>query len=286
MGDYMKLQKILLPAIIASVLLLSLFSAPSAIPAFREDGTELIILMYHGVLKNPSRSGKYVITPQKFEEDLIYLEDKGYKTVTAKQIVQYVYADGTLPEKSVLITFDDGMYNNAEYILPILQKHNAHAVFSIVGSYTDEYSESGITNPAYSYLKWSDVNELADSGHVEFGNHSYAFHTIKGARNGSAKNKNESEFEYIESFYTDTQKMQSEFFSNCNFHPFIYTYPFGSVSRESSRVLRKMGFLITLSCTEGINRIYRDEDCLYLMKRFNRDGRPSTQQFFKKILQE
>lgn len=90
MGDYMKLQKILLPAIIAAVLLLSLFSVPSAIPAFREEGTELIILMYHGVLKNPSRSGKYVITPQKFEEDLIYLEDKGYKTVTAKQIVQYV----------------------------------------------------------------------------------------------------------------------------------------------------------------------------------------------------
>lgn len=278
-GDRVK-KKVIFFAII----LVFVFSVPKKTkPVFNEDGRDLLILMYHSVLRDPSRSGKYVITPEKVEEDLIFLKNRGYVFVTANQVVKYVHAGGELPKKSVLITFDDGMYNNLEYILPILEKHDAYAVFSVVGSFTDEYSAQDIKNPAYSYLRWCDIRDLQSTGRVEFGNHSYAFHSVSGARQGAAKSKSESELDYIESFYLDTQKMQSEFFANCNFYPFIYTYPFGSVSRESGRVLRKMGFLMTFSCTEGINRIERSADDLFLLKRFNRDGRLSSYEFFSQI---
>ncbi len=260
------------------------YSSNVVLPVFDESSSmQLPILMYHSVLKDNKKAGKYVITPQKFEEDLIYLKEKGYTTISAKQLVRYVYSDGTLPEKPVVITFDDGMYNNFEYIVPILKKHNACAVFSIVGSYTDEYTKSDITNPAYSYMRWCDIKELADSSLIEFGNHSYDFHNITASRYGTEKKKGESTLDYINVFYEDTQKMQSEFFSNCNFRPIIYTYPFGSYSKESERVLKKMGFLITFSCTEGINKIKKNEDCLYMLKRNNRDGRLSTREFFKKL---
>lgn len=279
----MKIKKLILPALILLIIFITAMAFPKVSPVFKSDGTDLVILMYHSVLKDPSRTGKYVITPQRFEEDLIYLKENGYSFVSAKQVVQYVYADAALPEKPVLLTFDDGMYNNSEYILPLLEKHDACAVFSVVGSYTDEYSEKNIANPAYSYLRWCDIKALSESGRVEFANHSYNFHSTTGPRCGSAKMKGESDLEYIENFHSDTQKLQSEFLSNCNFQPFIYTYPFGSVSRESARTLHKMGFLMTLSCTEGISRIQKGEDCLYLLKRFNRDGRLSTNQFFSKL---
>lgn len=285
-GDYMKNRIILsiLALTLTPVLILMFSVTENAAPVFSsDDGRELPILMYHSVLKDPSQSGKYVITPEKIEEDIIYLKQKGYSFITAKQLVQYVHSEGDLPEKPVLLTFDDGMYNNMEYILPILEKHNAYAVFSVVGSYTDEYSAQNIKNPAYSYLRWCDILNLTESGRVELANHSYAFHSMSNGRKGSAKMKNESELDYIKNFCLDTQKMQSEFFSNCNFYPFIYTYPFGSISRESSRVLRKMGFLVTFSCTEGINHIRKNKDCLFLLKRFNRDGRLSTYEFFSQI---
>lgn len=272
-----------MPALILLIIFISLIAFPKTSPVFKNEGTDLLILMYHSVLKDPSRTGKYVITPQRFEEDLIYLKENGYSFVTAKQVVQYVYAQASLPKKPVLLTFDDGMYNNAEYVLPLLKKYDAYAVFSVVGSYTDEYSQKNIANPAYSYLRWCDINGLSESGRVEFANHSYNFHSTAGPRYGSAKMKGESDLEYIENFHSDTQKLQSEFLSNCNFQPYIYTYPFGNISPESSRILHKMGFLMTLSCTEGKSRIYQEEDCLYLLKRFNRDGRLSTNQFFSKL---
>lgn len=273
-------------SVIIAVITLSaaVFFNSSAVSVFKEDNsTQLPVLMYHSVIKNPSKSGKYVITPQKFEEDLIYLKQKGYQTVSAKQLIQYVYNNAPLPEKPVVLTFDDGMYNNYEYILPILEKYNSCAVFSIVGSYTDEYSENNIVQPAYSYLRWCDIEALSDSEHIEFGNHSYNFHSISAKRYGTQKNKYENSLDYINTFYQDTQKMQSEFYEHCNYRPIIYTYPFGSYSKESSRVLKKMGFMVTFSCTEGINKLTHDPDCLYLLKRYNRSGLLSTNQFFSKL---
>lgn len=268
----------------AAAVILSVFYGAASLPAFDEEQpVNLPVLMYHSVLKNSSKSGKYVITPQKFEEDLIYLKQKGYTTVSAKQLIQYVYDNAPLPEKPVVITFDDGMYNNYEYILPILEKYDSCAIFSVVGSYTDEYSQNNIVQPAYSYLRWCDIQEISESPHIEFGNHSYNFHSITPSRYGTQKNKYEDSLEYINVFYQDTQKMQSEFYANCNYRPVIYTYPFGSYSKESSRVLKKMGFLVTFSCSEGINKITHEPDCLYLLKRYNRSGLLSTRQFFSKL---
>ncbi len=267
-------------------LIFALYSTGSrdSAPVFNAaDGIKLPVLMYHGINEKSSKVGKYVITPKRFEEDMIYLKNHGYNTVSAKQLIKYVYLGEALPEKPIVLTFDDGMYNNLEYALPILEKHDFCAVFSIVGSYTDEYTENGIVNPDYSYLRWQDIAALSENPHIEFGNHSYGFHSISKDRYGTKKKKSESLSDYISAFYQDTEKLQSEFLTNCNFKPVIYTYPFGSYSKESLRVLKKMGFLVTFSCFEGVNTVTNDPDCLYMLKRYNRDGRISTSQFFAKL---
>lgn len=289
MGDYMKKKLILMFSAAFTVLVLTFgLSAKRFTPVFNEDiGTELPIIMYHSVLKDPQRTGKYVITPEKFESDLIYLKSNGYETVSLKQVIKYVYQGEKLPKKPILLTFDDGMYNNKEYVLPILEEYDACAIFAVVGSYTDEYTASGVTNPTYSYLKWNDIKELSETGRIEFASHSYDLHNLSAKRWGTAKNKNESSLDYISLFHQDTQKMQSEFASNCIFTPYAYAYPLGNFSKESEHVLKKTGFLSTLSCIEGINLITpNDTDCLYLLKRFNRDGRLSTESFFNKLLQK
>lgn len=288
MGDCMKIKTFLFhifSVILAVILFLLSTNSLNTLPVFSEtESTTLPVLMYHSALPNPKRTGKYVITPKRFEEDIIYLKNAGYETVSLKQIIKFVYNGEELPEKPILITFDDGMYNNKEYIVPILEKHSACAVFAIVGSYTDEYSKSNVTNPNYSYLRWQDINELMDSGQVEFVSHSYNLHNISAKRNGTAKNKNENSLDFISLFHQDTQKMQSAFNTNCTFNLFAYAYPFGNFSAESERVLKKSGFLSSFSCIEGINIISQgDYDCLYLLKRYNRDGRLTTENFFKKL---
>lgn len=259
----------------------SVIGSFEAVTTFDPDSpVDLPILMYHSVNPDKSKTGKYVITPESFEADLEYLESRGYTSVSAKQLIKYVYNNEPLPEKPFLLTFDDGMYNNFKYVVPILKKHDAHAVFSVVGAYTDEYSENNITNDNYSYMRWCDIDSLVDSDNVEFGNHSYNFHSISALRHGSRKNKYEAPLDYIKFFDGDMQKMQSEFYSNCNFRLIIYTYPYGAYSKESEHVLKKNGFMMTLSCIEGVNKISHDGNCLYLMKRFNRPGNMTSGEFF------
>lgn len=278
------MKRTLLISFTILLVFLSFKPVPLHIPAFNEDDSVYLpVLMYHSVLRDAKRTGKYTVTPEGFEDDIRYLEDNGYTIVTAKELIRFVYNNEPLPKKPVLLTFDDGMYNNFKYVAPILIKHNASAVFSVVGSYTDEYSESNVVNPSYSYMRWCDINELSRLPNIEFSAHSYDLHKVAGGRRGAGKIKTESLQEYINTFLEDTKKMQSEFFSNCNFRPIIYAYPFGEYTAQSEQILKDMGFLVTFSCTEGINRISRDTDCLYLLKRYNRDGRLSTKEFFAKI---
>lgn len=244
------------------------------------DGIELPVIMYHGVLKDSDLSGKYVITPSELEEDMTYLEQLGYTSVSMLDVINYIENGGSLPDKPIILTFDDGCYNNYGYVLPILEAHNAHAIFCIVGEYTDQYSESDIANMTYGYMRWKEISELADSPYAELANHSYAFHSNTNGRNGSQRNPGENIDVYREIFRADTEKAQNRFIENTGFAPYIYAYPFGAYSEESSDILKDMGFKATLSCNEGINIITHDSDCLYLLKRYNRPSGIASADFF------
>ena len=123
----------------------------------KEEGIRLPIIMYHSLLKEKSRSGKYTITPDTLKQDLEYIKSNGYTTINMEELINYVYNDGTLPEKPIIITFDDGYYNNFGYAIPILKELNMKAIISIVGEYTDTYSESGEANLNYGYIRWEDI---------------------------------------------------------------------------------------------------------------------------------
>lgn len=55
------------------------------------------------------RTGAYVITPETFEKDLQYLKEKGYTTIVMQDLLDYVKKNQPLPEKPIVLTFDDGI---------------------------------------------------------------------------------------------------------------------------------------------------------------------------------
>ena len=59
----------------------------SIVIATSEDYIEVPIIMYHSILKDSSRSNKYTVTPTVLEEDLKYIKDKGYTTVTITDLI-------------------------------------------------------------------------------------------------------------------------------------------------------------------------------------------------------
>ncbi len=241
------------------------------------------IIMYHSILKDPARSNKYTITPAVLEEDLKYIKANGYETITISDLISYVYDDKPLPPKPIILTFDDGHYNNYGYLYPLLEKYDMKAVISIVGSYTDKFSETDEANLNYSYLRWKDINELISSGRVEFQNHTYNLHDNTHGRIGAKKKKGESDDEYKKILEEDINKLQNEFKENTGYVPTCFTYPFGGISNSSLDIIKELGFKASLSCEEGINKITKNPNSLYLLKRYNRPSYVSTYNIFKKF---
>lgn len=286
-GDFMSKKIIYLSLSICIAIIIFTFAhfkyKPTINPSY-EESIPLPIIMYHSILKDTSLSGKYVITPNTLDNDIKYLHSMGYTTVSMAEVIDYVENNNPLPEKPVMLTFDDGCYNNLFYAVPILKNNNARGIFSIVGIYTEEYSKSGESNISYGYLKWNDIYEMYLSPNCEIGNHSYNFHNTT-SRKGSQKNSNESIEDYTRIFTQDTLKVQEECYNKCGFYPQIYTYPYGIYSNESIDIIKQLGFKASFSCVEGINSITHNNDCLYLLKRYNRPSGPSSSEFFRNIIQ-
>lgn len=245
--------------------------SPDSAAASADKSVTLPIIMYHSVVDNAEKRGKFVITPEELETDLKYLVENGYETVFMSEVISYVESGTNLPEKPIVLTFDDGYYNNYCYLFPLLKKYNLKAVISIVGSFTDLYTQEADKNPEYAHLSWDNVNEMMDSGLVEFQNHSYNMHSTDKGRNGSKKKSGESAAEYKTALSDDLILLQNEFIEHTGYTPLVYTYPFGSVSEASFEIIKKLGFKASLSCENKTNYIKQgDKDGLYMLNRFIR----------------
>lgn len=243
--------------------------------------TVLPIIMYHSLLKDKKYQGKYVISPEKFESDLVYLKQNGYTTVTVEDLINHFEKGTPLPKKPVMLTFDDGYYNNYLYAYPLLKKYDAKAVISIIGYYTEKFSESGDESANYSHITWDEITEMTSSGHVEIQNHSYNLHSIKNGRKGAKKTVGETKEQYKARLTEDLSKVQTLLTENCNITPTAFTYPFGAISADSVETVREMGFKASFTCLQKINIITSEED-LFLLNRYLR-SEESSEKFFKSL---
>ncbi len=248
-----------------------------------QNKTELPILMYHSILKDDAKQGKYVLSPDVLAADLDALKARGYQTVTVSDLLAFVQEDTPLPSKPVMITFDDGFYNNYVYAYPLLKQRGMRAVISVIGSQTELFTENGEENAYWSYMRMSRLLETQDVFEIQ--NHSWNLHEY-GERRGCLRRKGEDETTYESLLKEDTDQTQKLLTEAGIPEPQCYTYPFGACSKESEQVLKDMGFLCTLGCEEHMNYITDDPDCLYKLGRYNRAAGESTESYIKRVLGE
>ena len=99
----------------------------------------------------------------RFREQLKWLNDNGYTTLTMKQFVSWMYGEIDVPEKSVLITIDDGALgtgsHNGNYLIPALEEYKIHATLFLITGWWD------ISNYQSPYLEVeSHTHDLHVSG--------------------------------------------------------------------------------------------------------------------------
>lgn len=116
------------------------------------------VLVYHTIAPytgNESSAQKDMkVDTATFEKQLIYLQDNGYTTMTFKDLADKVHAGLPVPEKTVVLTFDDGLDNQYATAFPLLKKYNMTATFFV---YT-------IVVGHKKFMTWDNIIEIDKAG--------------------------------------------------------------------------------------------------------------------------
>ena len=246
------------------------------------DSVKLPVIMYHSLLKDEKLQNDYTISPTLFENDLKYLIENGYTTVVVKDLTDYAYGKKSLPKKCIMLTFDDGYYNNYYYALPLLEKYNCKAVISPIASVSEKFTETKDISVTYGHITFDDMKEMSDSGYIEIQNHSYDMHSLK-SRKGVLPKAGESDEAYKSILTEDVDKAQALLEIATGKKPTCFVYPFGAKNDLTEKLIKEMGFSCTLTCTEKPNIITKNPDSLYELGRYRRDRNESMQNLLIRI---
>jgi peptidoglycan/xylan/chitin deacetylase (PgdA/CDA1 family) len=113
------------------------------------------ILCYHRVI--PNANNIYDITPETLEKQLQFMQDHGYHPITALQFINLQKSPQLLPEKLVVITFDDGAKSHYQNVFPILKKLGLKATFFV-------YPSAVVDKESKKYLTWTQLKEMVKAG--------------------------------------------------------------------------------------------------------------------------
>jgi peptidoglycan/xylan/chitin deacetylase (PgdA/CDA1 family) len=131
-------------------------ATPMALP----DQARVPILMYHYVSELPPNPDRYrrdlTVSPENFKAQLQYLADTGYHPISLTDLYLYLTQGYPLPEKPIVLTFDDGYRDAYDVVFPLLLDHGFTATFFVLS--TPAHFES------VAYLTWAQMQEMSDAG--------------------------------------------------------------------------------------------------------------------------
>nr|MCR5648219.1 polysaccharide deacetylase family protein [Oscillospiraceae bacterium] len=232
----------------------------------QERELRLPLVMYHHLLEDEAGCGDYVISPRTLEGDLAYLRDHGYTAVGAGDVLRWLRGETELPDKPIMLTFDDGRDSFADRALPLLEKYGMKAVQAPVMAWAGNPDPDG---SGYSCMSPGSIAEAAASDLVELANHSFDMHLVR-PRFGILRMEGESGADYRAAFVSDTEKAEEALAAACGYVPRVYAYPFGEFGPEAESMLAGRGYRLAFTCAEQVNVIKRGAAGLTELGRFNR----------------
>ncbi len=212
------------------------------------ESRDVPVLMYHSI---DGTYGPYTVTTEKFHKDMDSLLTAGYTPVFWSEVIDFVYGEGYLPEKPVVITFDDGYLNNYEVAYPVVKdKDMKIEIFTVVG-----FVEYGSLS-----FNWDMAREMEQSGHVRIGAHTYNLHSYEAdGRIGVARKEGEDYRSWERIMRNDLYWAKCLTADALGRAPVTFAYPFGNFTPESESLLREAGYLVTATSEPGIAKVRRGD---------------------------
>lgn len=220
---------------------------------WRASPIKLPVLLYHHV--GPQREHAYpglTISPDKFERQIGWLARRGFVGISPSDWLRH-YRDGAaLPDKPILITFDDGYADTATYALPVLRRYGFSAAIFVVTGFVGK-TNSWDQAKGWGSLALMDTKQIrywASEG-IEFGAHTRTHRDLTKLSDGDLFNE------------ISGSKKDLEHILGTAVHSFAY--PYGGFNEKIANYVQG-NFGLAFSTERGVNRLCNKRSCL---KRIN-----------------
>ncbi|GGA19503.1 endo-1,4-beta-xylanase [Paenibacillus physcomitrellae] len=197
------------------------------------EAPDIPVLLYHVISDNPQ--GEYQFSTDQFEQQMKYLHDNGYTTLTADQYVDIVADGQAAPDHPILLTFDDATPDFISNALPILKKYDFNSVQFVVSDWI---------GGGYSMTK-AQLQELANESSVSLENHSKT-HNNDISQGGVWTNQ------ITKDQALDEVEAASTFLQDITGKPSVlFAYPYGAYNQEAKDALKDSGIQVGFKAGPG-----------------------------------
>ncbi|PWU20659.1 MAG: hypothetical protein C5B48_12220 [Candidatus Rokuibacteriota bacterium] len=222
------------------------------------------ILYYHSISDDPVRSS---VSPSAFRGQIEHLLQRGYCLLSLSEATRRLSSGTARPQRSVVITLDDGFRDNYEQAFPTLQQLGAPATIFLTVSYIGTDHLPTLTNTAFvpRPLTWEHVREMHASG-IEFGSHTLTHPMLSRVPLDVARR------EIADSRHALEDKLGTP-------APF-FCYPRGDFNEAVRRIVGEEGYAAACTTIPGLNDRQTDR---YALRRTYVSRRDTAAEFAKKV---
>ena len=249
-----------------------LFCALALLSNLAWGATDFKVLSFHDIVQTMTATSEPDdVTADNLINYFSWLKANGYTVVSIQDVINAKNGGKPLPNKAIVLTFDDGYKSFYTYALPLLKAFNYTATLAIVGSWLDvpengTVSYAGKQVPRSKFLSLKELKEINNSGLVEIASHTYDLHHgIIGNVQGNdmpalttfeynrGTNQYESEAHYLNRIKSDLAKNNAWIKQHTGKSPRIIVWPYGRYNSVAQQMAKSLGMDIAITLDDGEN---------------------------------
>lgn len=225
---------------------------------------QFVTLTFHDVRDDVAKRGDrdvYAISTKNLGQYLEWIQREGWHPIRLEDVWLARQGKKTLPNKALLLTFDDGALSSYNRVFPLLKQYKTPAVFAIPTSWIN-----GNTKDAYeaygkgNLMTWPQMREMVASGYAEFVSHSDNMH--RGILANPQQNmqpaaitreyiekqkRYETESEYQSRVVVDLKKSKQTLDRELGINSRAIFWPYGAVTTETEELAAQAGLPMSFS---------------------------------------
>lgn len=258
-----------------------------------------LVLGYHDVEDGAADQRYLSVRTSALSDQIAWLRDNGYNPISVQQILDAHDGKIVLPEKAVLLTFDDGYSSFYTRVWPLLKAYNWPALWAPVGSWVDAPADKkvdfgGLMTARDKFATWKMVEEMGKSPLVEVGAHTWNSHfgaeaNPQGSKEPAVANRlfdkktgtYETDEQYNRRINTDISLITNKIKSVTGKSPRAWVWPYGAANGTTLNLAKEHGYKMAFTLNEGLaNAAFLDDIPRVLIS-----DNPSLKRFASQVAQ-